>query len=120
MTDDDALDVLASCQDDNCQRLFQYLVDDGVSIDDLGYEDVFYPLRDHHDDGLAIEVTRRGETSRYVWGAGDLVYDVETEARTFETAVDPFPISRTIRHDPLADFDVTIVEDSQEVVDDAA
>jgi len=106
-----AVNVLRSCSlSTNCTNLRDYLVG-RKTLNDLGYEDVFYPLRCHHGDGLALEVDYdHVSTITYVWGAGDLIYNISDDRRMMETAVEAGPVWREIDNG-AADIDVMIIED---------
>jgi len=113
----DAESVLQACENKHCRWLYCYLVDENIGTDQLDYEDVFYPLRHHHADGLALELTTpNGTTRRYVWGSGDFIHLAGDLRQTFETAIDPFPLWEAIERGE-ATPDVTIVEEHREVND---
>jgi len=117
-TDRTAVDVLAACGNDNCERLVECLVNDWVTVDDLGYEDVFYPLRCHYVNGLVLEITGNAGTERFVYGGGDFIYRVADAERTFETAVDTLHLWKNIRQIDALTIDVTIVADEATEGDD--
>jgi hypothetical protein len=103
-------DILHTCDNDHCRRLGESLHADRVAIDDLGYEDVFYPLRHHHRDGLALELASKAGGATLVWGRGDFIYQVKIGLpRSDWPQVDPTPFWRDIR-DGTADVDVVVLE----------
>lgn len=120
MTDPDqqALSLLAECDTDECQHLYSFHMGDGLTVDQLGYEDVFYPLRCHHREGLGLRITWEDRTQTYVWGAGDLIYRASDDVRTLETAVDPFDLYTLVQSGTASEVTVTIVEEADTEVHD--
>lgn len=109
-TTETAGDVLAACGNEHCtvlhQQLFGQLDEDAA----LGYEDVFYPLRCHCRDGLVLLVDfPRTETARFVWGPGDLIFEVRDDERSIETAVDPFEVFQELQGTTVG-IDAVLVE----------
>jgi hypothetical protein len=78
-------DVLNSCDCKHCQRLTQYVIDDGIPFARLGYEDVFTPLK--HHETLRLVVGRKAYVVR-----SDMCYRESDDVRTFQTAIDPFSV----------------------------
>lgn len=111
--------VLDGCPEENCQLLHQYLLEDGLTAEDLDYEDVFYPLRCHHREGMALELSGPAGDRRYVWGSGDLIYPVDVDDQTFETSVDPFALWASITQDPFEAFRPVVVDAARQEADDA-
>lgn len=119
MSDDTptAADVLCR-ENEHCQRLLEAVRGPGpIKADELGYEDVFYPLRHHHRDGLVLELTVGSIDDKCFlrWGPGDFIYR-RWEFETKEARIDPFKVWQGIQNgalDPL----VTIDEDHREVSD---
>jgi len=112
MADDDrtALDILETCHNDHCQRLGHYHRNDYLPISGFGYEDVFYPLRHHHHDDLALELPPRVGGATLVWGRGDFIYRVDASLKLSDwPQIDPFDLWRRIQAD-RADIDVTVLE----------
>jgi len=73
-----------TCDCEHCQRLLQWLYDDGIDIADLQYEDVFTPLK-HHD--IALYVADAGYVIR-----SDMCFRVSDTNRTWTSAIDPFSV----------------------------
>jgi len=85
-------DILDRCSSSaECDILQEYMTGQ-FPRSSLGYEDLFYPLRCHADDGLVLEVDVPGPSWYIEYGAGDLFYQLSDDKRTLETAVDPFPL----------------------------
>jgi len=103
-------DILGSCDNRHCQALYQYHEDNGIHVDQLGYEDVFYPLRHHHRDGLALKIEWGLSTDRLVWGPGDLIYRASDDTRTMETAVDTAGLWTQLNHDRFEAVTLTVLE----------
>lgn len=105
-----AADVLGTCDNDHCRALDYVRRDQRMSGESLSWEDVFYPLRHHHRDGLALELTAKADGAALVWGRGDLIYRVNPGLpRSDWPQVDPFEFWMDIT-DGVADVDVRIVE----------
>jgi hypothetical protein len=105
-----ALNTLETCGNDHCQRLGHYLRADHLPIGSLGYEDVFYPLRHHHGDALALELPPCVGRATLVWGRGDFIYRVEADRLLSDwPQIDPFSLWRRIQADG-AEIDVTVLE----------
>lgn len=105
----DAERVLAACENDHCLTLLDVHVG-AEAVENVGYEDVFYPLRHHHREGLALVYDIGiGEPTTAVWGAGDLIYDVEDEERTLQSALDPMIMWRNI-DGGYVDVDVVVID----------
>lgn len=109
---DETLSILGSCDNDHCSALGQFLVDTDVPVEALGYEDVFYPLRHHHQDGLGLRFTWNDMTETLVWGAGDFIYRADDQVRTMETAVDPFDVYTLLQTGTASAVTVTIVDEA--------
>jgi len=73
------------CDCEHCQRLLQWLYDDGIDIADLQYEDVFTPLRHHAE--IALYVADAGYVIR-----SDMCFRVSDTNRTWTSAIDPFSV----------------------------
>lgn len=120
MTDphEQAMAVLADCREaDECTALLGYLRDD-LPRDALDYEDLFFPLRHHAHDGVALEVLHYGELiERLRWGSGDLVFPVDEDGELLRNSVDPIWYWQ---HFSDGRFDVrpTIVEELERGADD--
>lgn len=114
MTDETVADILGGCTNDHCLTLGDYLFTDDTSLDDLGYEDVFYPLRCHHDEGLALELGWNHGVVALVWGSGDFIYKVNGAGpQKPANAVDPFIYWGDIQRGNYS-LDTTIVDDHRQ------
>lgn len=117
MTDETVADILGGCTNDHCLTLGDYLFTDDTSLDDLGYEDVFYPLRCHHRNGLTLRVMSPDMAADYRWGAGDFIYQYSILDENPEgKQVDPFPLWTMIQTG-LADFKMIAVDDHRQEAD---
>jgi len=106
----DAVDVLDGCENEHCQRLLNYVHDPGVTIDALDYEDVFWPLRHHRQDGLTVRLSKAGVVVLELqYGAGDFIYHADDDTRTIETALKPFVLWEIMQEGILA-VEVTVIE----------
>lgn len=74
-----------------CNRLAEVAAGD-ATVDALDYEDLFYPMRCHRDDGLVLYVDAGAMDNWLQYGAGDLFYWMTDDERTMESAVDPFDL----------------------------
>lgn len=111
MTEQTALDVLWGCwENDHCPALLSYLKGYQDS-ESLSYEDVFYPLRHHHDEGLALSVTDGHGTEEYVWGSGDFIFLAEEERQVMAHAIDPVRLWSSLQMDGVS-FDVVRLDDT--------
>lgn len=72
------------CDCDHCQRLLQWLYDDGIDIADLEYEDIFTPLK-HHD--IALYVEERGYVIK-----SDMCFRACDRHREWNDSIDPFSV----------------------------
>jgi hypothetical protein len=95
--------MLSACEQPECQRLYQFLVDDGIDVSQLGYEDLFYPLRCHPSLRLDLDNSPFAY-DRLRWGSGDFIYSDQDER------VEPFPIYERIQRGVVG-FDVVEVDD---------
>lgn len=111
MRNSDALDVLGRCQDSrNCHNLQGYLLD-MKTLDELGYEDVFYPLRHHHAEGLAIQLAYgQSGVMTLVWGGGDLIFPAEEEHKVMSRAINPFARFEELQRG-VCELDVVVLDD---------
>jgi hypothetical protein len=84
--------TLRGCRrSDHCHRLAEVATGD-ATVDSLDYEDLFFPLRCHRDDGLVLRVEGPSGQNWLQYGAGDLFYWMTDDERTMESAVDPFEL----------------------------
>jgi hypothetical protein len=84
--------TLRGCRrSDHCHRLAE-VVTGAATVDSLGFEDLFYPMRCHHDDGLVLRVEGPSGQNWLQYGSGDLFYWMTDDERTMESAVDPFEL----------------------------
>jgi hypothetical protein len=72
---------------DHCHRLAE-VVTGAATVDSLDYEDLFYPLRCHRDDGLVLRVELTGSTRWMQYGAGDLFYWLSDADRSLASAIE--------------------------------
>lgn len=105
----DPVDVLSGCPNRHCGMLLGYLKTDIVQLEDLDYEDVFYPLRHHHADGLALRVTDGRALQDYVWGGDDCIYFAEEERQVMANAINPFHLWSSLQMSGVS-FDIVIHE----------
>lgn len=82
-------DTLRECGCKHCQRLTQYVIDDGIAFDRLGYEDVFTPLK--HHDTLRLVVGRKAYVVRsdMLYREGDVPFSQPLE---YQKRIDPFSV----------------------------
>jgi ribosomal protein L37E len=84
--------TLRGCRrSDHCHRLAE-VVTGAATVDALDYEDLFYPLRCHRDDGLVLRVEGPSGQNWLQYGSGDLFYWMTDDERTIVSAVDPFEL----------------------------
>lgn len=84
--------TLRGCRrSDHCHRLAE-VVTGAATVDSLDYEDLFYPMRCHRDDGLVLRVEGPSGQNWLQYGSGDLFYWMTDDERTLESSVDPFEL----------------------------
>lgn len=112
-------DVLEGCRGaDECHTLLLFL-NGQLEVSDLGYEDVFYPLRHHHREGLALRLTH-GETvvHELEWGSGDFIYEVDDPDKNFRSAIDPYSRYEEVQAGQYG-LDVVVIDAAREEGDHA-
>jgi hypothetical protein len=92
-----AEETLENCHTDECKQLLDYCLppyhDQSLSLND--HETLFYPLREHQE--LRLEIELMGvQRVRLRWGNGDLIFPHTVENETFKNAVDPTRIMNDI------------------------
>ena len=83
-------ETLHECSNERCNRLAEWLTTPEIGFSELGHEDIFYPLRHHHELVLVVEKPN-GDTRGYEMQS-DMVFFVDEEEKNFKTAVDPFSV----------------------------
>lgn len=84
-----AVTTLQVCRrSDHCHRLAE-VVTRAAPVDSLDYEDLFYPMRCHRDDGLVLRVEGDARQSWIEYGPGDLFFWMGEGDRSLENAVEP-------------------------------
>jgi hypothetical protein len=97
-----ASDTVRTCDCKHCQRLTQYLIDEGIPFDRLRYEDVFTPLK-HHDIRLVVQ----GDTFTDAYLVrSDLCFKESAEAFDWGNAIDPFDVWDMVKGDVHIMFEV--------------
>jgi len=93
------------CDCKHCQKLLQYLIDDGITIAQLGYEDVFTPLKHHAD--IALYVGKAGYVIR-----SDMCFRVSDSERTWNSAIDPFSVWNSLDiHDRRGEVRFEVIQE---------
>lgn len=105
------LTTLRGCRrSDHCHRLAE-VVTGAATVDSLGYEDLFHPLRCHREDGLVLRVEGPSGQNWLQYGSGDLFYWMTDDERTMESAVDPFELWDAIEPGSV-EVEPVLVEDT--------
>lgn len=80
--------MLRGCRrSDHCHRLAEAVIG-AVRADQLGREDLLYPLRCHRDDGLVLRIEGGAQVNWMQYGAGDLFYWLTEDDRTLSNAIE--------------------------------
>jgi hypothetical protein len=101
---------------DHCHRLAD-VVRGIAAVEHLDYEDLFFPLRCHRDDGLVLRVEGPSGQNWMQYGAGDLFYWMTDDERTIVSAVDPFELWDAISPGSV-EVEPVLVEDTPYGEDD--